>query len=84
MRLASMRSMSDAFNRWVEEIAEHTHLSNLYRFEPTPHAWIQMPLHLLIIHFLIDSKQLIHERTEAYEIGAFERFEVVDTAMYPI
>jgi hypothetical protein len=29
-RLASMRSMSDAFNRWVQDLAEHPHLSELY------------------------------------------------------
>jgi hypothetical protein len=29
-RLASMRSMSDAFNRWVQELAKHPHLSELY------------------------------------------------------
>jgi hypothetical protein len=34
-----------------------------------------------MIHILIGSKQRNHKRTEAYEIGAFERLEVVDTAI---
>mgnify|MGYP003694000119 CR=1 FL=1 len=29
-RLASMRSMSDAFNRWLQQLAEHPHLRELY------------------------------------------------------
>ena len=43
-----------------------------------PHAWIQMPLQMLIIHFVNDMKHLIHEHTKADEIGPFERIEVVD------
>jgi hypothetical protein len=34
-----------------------------------------------IIGLLVGSKQLEHNLSEAYEIGAFERFEVVETAI---
>ncbi len=40
-----------------------------------------MPVQLLIIQSLMDIKQLTHKRTEPYEIGAFERCEVVDAAI---
>jgi hypothetical protein len=40
-----------------------------------------MPLQVSRIGLLVESKQLVHERSEAYEIGAFERFEVADTAI---
>ena len=40
-----------------------------------------MARRLEVIHLLNSSKQLIHERTETYEIGPFERVEVVDTAI---
>jgi hypothetical protein len=40
-----------------------------------------MPLQVFIIGLLVESKQLVHECSEAYDIGAFERFEVVDTAI---
>ena len=29
-RLASMRSVSDAFNRWIQQLAEYPHLAELY------------------------------------------------------
>jgi hypothetical protein len=51
------------------------------RFPPIPHACIQMPLQVSIIGFLAESKQPWHQYTEAYEISAFERFEVVETAI---
>jgi hypothetical protein len=40
-----------------------------------------MPLQVSIIGFLPESKQPLHQYTEAYEISAFERFEVVETAI---
>ena len=51
------------------------------RFPPMPHTFFQMARRLEVIHLLNSSKQLIHERTETYEIGPFERVEVVDTAI---
>ena len=29
-QLAAMRSMSDAFNRWVQQLTQHPHLTELY------------------------------------------------------
>jgi hypothetical protein len=40
-----------------------------------------MPLQVSIIGFLPESKQPLNQYTEAYEISAFERFEVVETAI---
>jgi len=40
-----------------------------------------MPVQLLEIQFSKDIKRLIHERTEPYEIAAFERSEVLDAAI---
>jgi hypothetical protein len=51
------------------------------QFEPTPHAWIHMPLQVLIIHILYGSKYRMHIRTKACAIDAFERLEVVETAI---
>jgi hypothetical protein len=40
-----------------------------------------MPVQVLVIQFLKDIKHLIHERAEAYDVGAFERFKVVYAAI---
>jgi hypothetical protein len=47
------------------------------RVDIMPHACIQLPLQLSIINFLIGSKQLVVERTEAPLLDAFERFELI-------
>ena len=46
-----------------------------------PQAWVQMPLQVLIIHFVIDMKQLQNECEEGFAVGSFKRFKVVDTAI---
>jgi len=49
-----------------------------------PHIFFQMALRFEVIYLLKISELPVHENKEASPIIAFERFEVVDTAIIQI